>query len=108
MADPSFLHIRHITCHETDDTIGSDDLYGVMGVDRFTIGSFSSGDSRRLDIQRNVPAGVSTLRIFEHDTIDSDDELGAIDLREGMDTERTVRVGQGSASYDITLLVNGA
>lgn len=108
MTTPSFLHIRHITCNETDDSIGADDLYGLLGVNRFTIGRFHTGNSYRVDIERAVPEGVTTLRIFEDDTFDNDDEIGTIDLTEAMDTERTIRVGQGSGSYDITFLVVSA
>jgi hypothetical protein len=67
------LLIETVTCIATEDLIGEDDLRGVLGLSRFSIGRFKDGDSRRVDIEQPIPDGVSTLQIFEKDSPDADD-----------------------------------
>jgi hypothetical protein len=105
MSHPFTLKLEKITCHATEDFVGSDDLVGVMGPDRFSIGAFKAGESRALDLERTIPRGVGTLEIFEGDVIGPDDALLSIDLTREMDTERVVASLVGDARYVINFLV---
>lgn len=105
MSHPSFLTITHVTCRATEDWVGSDDVYGVLGMARFRIGRFSTDQpDNPVEVNQNVVQGVTTLRIVEED-IEGDDLLGEIDLTVDMDVERTVRITGDGADYDITLKV---
>lgn len=98
MANPAFLKLNTVTCNATEDLIGSDDLVGVMGADRFKIGRFNDSESQQVSIERPIVAGVTTLRIIEED-LDPDDELGRIDLSQDLDQNRTVHLRHGRADY---------
>lgn len=105
MPRPFHLNITHVACHSTNDYTGSDDLVGLMGPRRFTIGSFVAGRDLSLEISELVPTGELYLTILEADTLGSDDEIGTIDLSRDMDTDRRVNVQGGDASYDVSLRV---
>jgi hypothetical protein len=105
MAHPAFLQLNTVTCNSTEDLVGSDDIIGVMGADRFAIGSFSGPEQRQVNIVRPIVAGITTLRIIETDLIDPDDELGVIDLSQDLDQSRTVRLQSGSADYELQFSV---
>ena len=104
MARPAFLTIKRLICHSTNDLTGSDDVFGVLGPVRFSIGSFTAGNDFNLDINQVVPAGEVFLRIVESD-LTGDDDIGVIDLTEVMDFDRTRNVQGGGANYDITFFV---
>ena len=101
---PYSLNIQRIHCHSMNDYYGTDDLVGVMGPSRFSIGSFTTGNNYNLDINHIVPAGEFYLRILEADPT-GDDEIGVIDLTESMDFQTTKNVQGADASYDITFFV---
>lgn len=106
MSQPAFIIIKGFTCHSTNDFTGSDDVVGVMGPDKFVIGSFRAGDAVDLDINRIVPVGVTVLQIIETDDVSGDDDIGTIDLTEDMDVEVTRSVLGDDANYDITVFVS--
>jgi hypothetical protein len=107
MSRPAFLTIKHFVSNSTNDFTGSDDVVGVMGPLRFTIGSFAAGDDKQLDISQLVPVGESTRRIVETD-LTGDDDIGSIDLTVNMDVDKTANVQGQDANYDITYLVVSA
>jgi hypothetical protein len=107
MARPAFLTIKRFVCNATNDFTGSDDVVGVMGPARFTIGSFAAGDDIPLEINQVVPVGESALRIVETDLV-GDDDIGSIDLKVDMDVDTTANVQGQDANYDITYLVVSA
>lgn len=101
MAQLGFLLIDSVTCEATEDFTGRDTLIGVLGSTRFPIGSFTEGQTRILNIEQIVPAGVSTLKLFEEDLIDADDLIASIDLTEETDIDRVVSTFEGAARYVI-------
>jgi hypothetical protein len=105
MAHPAFLNLKSITCLKTEDSIGSDDLVGILGNDRFTIGTFDDGTSQDVDITRSIEQGVTELTISEADSLDADDVLITIDLTQDMDTDRVVGILRGRARYDVSFKV---
>lgn len=98
---PTLLMINRIACEATDDGIGSDDLYAVIGGQSIALGSFSAGDRIDLGIEVSIPAGASRMTVMERDFPDPDDALATIDLSQDMDVERVVGILQGDARYDI-------
>ena len=106
MAHPAFLSIGQITCITTEDSTGSDDLFGILGSDKFSIGSFDDGTSKNVGINRTIASGVTKLKIMEADLLDSDDTLITIDLTQQMDTDRVVAILAGRARYNVSLKVN--
>lgn len=104
MSHPSFLTIRRVACEATEDLIGSDDLAGVIGLDRFTIGRFNDGESANLDLRRAIAPGSTTLKILEED-FEGDDTLTTIDLTQDMDVERQASIRFGRASYEVFFTV---
>jgi len=105
MAHPAFLQLTTVVCNSTEDLIGSDDIVGMMGADRFTIGRFSGPERRDVNIARPIVAGVTSLRIIESDLIDPNDELGIIDLTQDLDQNRSVRIQSGKADYELQFVV---
>lgn len=106
MPTPALLLLKEITCLQTEDLTGSDELFGNLGNLKFNIGRFSDNETRTLNLQKNIPSGVTTLSIFESDLFDPDDLLGSIDLTVDMDTDRIVGLLEGRRGrYDITLFV---
>jgi hypothetical protein len=105
MAHPSFLSLKTITCLKTEDFTGSDELVGVLGNDRFSIGKFTAGTTRDVGIERIITPGVTELTIVEADALDPDDVLIAIDLTQDMDTDRVVGILNEGARYDVSFMV---
>jgi hypothetical protein len=105
MSRPSFLTLSTITCLETEDFTGSDDLVGVMGNDRFAFGRFAAQESYDIGVTRPIDEGVTELSIVEVDDIDPDDELITIDLTQDMDVDRVVGIMTGRARYDVAFKV---
>lgn len=97
----STVTLSRIQCLATQDATGDDDLIGVMGMDRFTIGKFRAGETREVGLERSVPEGVTTLQIFEGDDFDSDDFLTTLDLTQEMDTARIHSITEGDTRYVI-------
>ncbi len=93
---PQFITLIDIECISTDDLTGNDQLVGRFGnlqaID-FTIGQFNSAPGRKvaLNIQANVPVGITTLQIIEKD-LTGDDLIGTINLTENMSIENEVTV----------------
>ena len=104
MSRPAFITVKRFVCHSTSDFTGSDDVVGVMGPAKFTIGSFAAGDDVALDINNVVPVGARVLDIIETD-VTGDDAIGTISLTEDMDVEVTRNVQGDDANYDFTLIV---
>src|SRR5688572_28811678 len=104
MSHPAKLTITTVTCHATDDVTGNDELVGVMGGQQFRIGEFNAGDVRTLNLDLVVPAGATTLQIFEED-VDPNDLLATVDLERDMDGDRIVSILEGSARYVINFKV---
>jgi hypothetical protein len=107
VSQPSLLRIGVVTCIATDDFTGSDDLFGVIGEDRFFIGQFEAGSSLDVGVEASIAPGVTELTIIEED-LTGDDTLIAIDLTQDMNVERTVGVLTGDARYDISFTVISA
>lgn len=101
----AMLQLNTVTCHATDDSVGSDELVGVMGPARFSIGRFADGESKNLGLQQIVPAGVGTLQIIEKEAVGSNDLLASIDLMKDIDTDRVHSIMQGRARYVINFKV---
>lgn len=104
MSKPGFLQLKSVKCEATEDIVGSDDLYGLLGTRQFEIGSFVQGQEATLDLEIVVPPGVTTLQVFERD-IDPNDLLGEVDLAQEMDVERVVTLWAGRARYVLQLQV---
>jgi hypothetical protein len=81
--------------------VGSDDLVGIMGNDRFPIGRFKENDSINVGIARPIVGGVTELIILN----DPDDELIRVDLTKDMDVDRVVGILASRARYDVALKV---
>jgi hypothetical protein len=105
---PAYLDITKITCVTTEDTIGSDDLYGILGAVKFSLGSYNAGDVRTAFDEVVIGSGVTELTIAESDLVDPDDMLGTIDLTQDMDVDRIFGILSGSARYDIEFKVISA
>lgn len=101
---PYRVTIKRIKCHSTNDYTGSDDLYGVLGNNRFDIGSFTAGDDRELEISQLVPAGVVDLFFKERD-VTGDNLIGQISLVNHVDYVHRMNVRGGGANYDVSYLV---
>jgi hypothetical protein len=56
------LLIETVTCIATEDLIGEDDLRGVLGLSRFSIGRFKDGDSTSSSQFQTVSALCRYLR----------------------------------------------
>jgi hypothetical protein len=102
---PAYLIITKVTCIATEDTFGDDDLYGIMGSVRFSLGSYSADVVRTDFVELVIPLGVTELTIAESDFPDSDDMLGTIDLTADMDRDRTFGILTDSARYTIDFMV---
>jgi hypothetical protein len=100
----SSLKLGLVTCIATNDFTGADDLVGVLGADRFSIGEFEAGSSFDVGIERPIAPGVTELTILEADVIE-DDVLAAIDLTQDMDVDRVFSILTGAARYDVNFLV---
>jgi hypothetical protein len=107
---PAFLDLSEVKCITTDDAVGRDDVYvrfkdinsnDVGG--GFNLGLFNAGDTSGREVL--IPAGAVTLELWESDTFTADDLIGAIDLTEDMDVERSVTLTHGSAEYALQLQV---
>lgn len=100
-----FLRITKVSCIATEDTVGTDDLYVIIGPDSYSLGTYSAGSIRTDILDQVVPAGVTEATFAEKDFPDPDDVLGAIDLTQEMDVDRVLGIMEGSARYDISFLV---
>ena len=107
---PQFVTLIDIECVSTDDLTGDDQLIGRFGnltaID-FIIGQFNSAPGKKvvLDINKNVPVGVTTLQIIEQD-LTGDDLIGTINLTENMSVENEVTLNNGSAVYILRYIVS--
>jgi hypothetical protein len=102
---PSYLQITKITCLATEDDFGSDDLYGILGADAFSLGSYSANEIRTDVAEQVIPPGTTELTIAESDFPDPDDMLAQVDLTHDMDVDRTHGVMTGNARYTIEFRV---
>lgn len=105
LTQPAFLTIKTVACLKTEDSIGEDDLFGVIGIDRFVIGHFQDDTTQDVGINRAIPSGAVELTIVETDIVGPDDVLITIDLTQDMDVERIVGVLTGRARYNLTFQV---
>jgi len=104
MSDPAFLHISRIACEATNSLVGTDELEAVLGLDRFPLGKFRAGTVIDGPVERAIALGVAELVIQDAGLL-SPTILGRFDLTQNMDTERVVAIFEGSARYDLTLIV---
>lgn len=102
---PAYLYTSKITCLATEDAIGSDDLYGVLGDQTFSLGSYNVNDIQTGVTEQVIPVGVSELAICESDFPDPDDTLTIIDLTQDMDVDRTHGILTGAGRYTIEFIV---
>src|ERR1700722_11890494 len=106
MSIPAMLMLKKVTCLQTEDLTGSDEVFGRLGNFKFNIGKFSDNQTSTPNLEQAIPPGVTTLSVFESDLIDPDDLLGSIDLTVDMDTDRIVGLLDGQRGrYDVTLSV---
>ena len=104
---PAYLYVTKISCLATEDEFGNDDLYGVLGNDTFSLGSYAANDVRTDFAERVIAPGVTQWVIAESDLVDPDDTLATIDLTQDMDVDRTHGIMTGSARYTIEFKVIG-
>ena len=102
---PAYLYITKVTCLATDDEFGHDDLYGILGTETFSLGSYAADDQKTDFSAQAIPIGVTEFSIAESDFPDPDDLLGTIDLTQDMDVDRVFGIMTGSARYDIEFKV---
>lgn len=102
---PAYLYITKVSCLATEDELGRDDLYGILGDETFSLGSYAADEQNTNVAERAIPQGVTDLTIAESDFPDPDDMLGTIDLTQDMDVDRVFGILTGSARYDIEFKV---
>ncbi len=93
-----------IACHAGEDFIGDDDLYGVIGGMRWSLGRYRAGDVKdRPDIAFN--SNEIEWKIYEKDEADPDDFLAVISLDVPDNTTRIAAFESGTAKYTIQFKV---
>ena len=102
---PAYLHITRVTCLATEDEFGRDDLYGILGDETFSLGSYAADEQHAEFPERAIPVGVTEFTIAESDFPDPDDALGTIDLTQDMDVDRVFGIMTGNARYDVEFKV---
>lgn len=108
MAHPALIRIESVTCKATEDTVGRDDLYLVMGPHRVYLGPFHPLETRDFGIEKALGPSITSMKVYEHDLLDADDLMATIDLTSEMDTPRVEHFAYGTAAYMIAFYVASA
>lgn len=99
------LRIKAITALKADaDTkplFGKkdDDLYAVINGEKVNIGSFGTGDSKQVNIVKEV-GSEGIVRFFDEDRFTSDDPVGSMRITKNIKDGNLVVFGSGS-KYEI-------
>ena len=96
------LRLKAMTALKADADSGwrkDDDVYAVINGERVNIGSFKTGDSKQLNIVREV-GNVGTVRFYDGDRYGSDDPVGSMRVSKNTNNGILEVFGSGS-KYEI-------
>lgn len=96
------LRIKSITALKANADWGwwrDDDVYAVVDGERFGIGSFKTGDSKQVNIVKEV-GSEGIVRFFDQDRFTSDDPVGSMRVSKNIKDGSLVVFGSGS-KYEI-------
>lgn len=97
------LRIKSITALKANADWGwwwkDDDLYAVVDGERFDVGGFKTGDSKQVNIVKEV-GSEGIVRFFDDDRFTSDDPVGSMRITKNVKDGNLVVFGSGS-KYEI-------
>ena len=96
------LRIKSITALKADADWGwwrDDDLYAVIDGERFNIGKFKTGDTKQVNIVKEV-GSEGIARFWDSDDLTSDDPVGSMKVSQNIKDGALEVFGSGS-KYEI-------